>query len=120
MHDTILRVDISHLYINVKKIGQSAPGPFKKSNHSSLWISATVHAFRGHGFSLQLMHFPQTSPPALQSTNIDGNNDYRVGSISSLTENHSCLSNKQLIDFLATHFMDCSGRRRLQQDKRDR
>jgi hypothetical protein len=36
----------------IKKTGQSAPGPFKKSNHSSLLISATVDAFRGHGFSL--------------------------------------------------------------------
>ena len=35
-----------------KKTGQSAPGPFKKSNHSGLLISATVDAFRGHGFSL--------------------------------------------------------------------
>ena len=67
---------------NIRKTGQSAPGPFKKSNHSSLLISATVDAFRGHGFSLlvtaflrglQLMLFPQKSPPALQSTNIDGN-----------------------------------------------
>ena len=36
----------------IRKTGQSAPGPFKKSNHSSLLISATVDAFRGHGFSL--------------------------------------------------------------------
>ena len=36
----------------MRKTGQSAPGPFKKSNHSSLFISATVDAFRGHGFSL--------------------------------------------------------------------
>jgi len=62
----------------LRKIGQSAPGPFKKSNHSSLFISATVDAFRGHGFSLQLMLFPQTSPPALQSTNIEGIYDYRL------------------------------------------
>jgi len=50
-------------------------------------ISATVDAFRGHGFSLlvtaflrglQLTLFPQKSPPALQSTNIDVNYDYRL------------------------------------------
>jgi len=35
----------------LRKTGQSAPGPFKKSNHSCLSISATVDAFRGHGFS---------------------------------------------------------------------
>ena len=53
---------------------------------------------------------PQKSPPALQSTNIDDN--YHLGwSISSLTWNHSCLSNEQWMNFLATHFMDCSGKR---------
>ena len=70
-----------------EKPGKVTPGPIKKSNHSSLLISATVGAFRGHGFSLlvtaflrglQLMLFPQKSPPTLQSTNIDGNYDYRL------------------------------------------
>jgi len=86
-------------FILIRKTWQSAPGPFKKSNHNSLLISATVVAFRGHGFSLLVtaktcalallvakilaldQHsifpaasthgFPQKSPPALQSTNID-------------------------------------------------
>ncbi|HSO56632.1 MAG TPA: hypothetical protein VLQ66_00215, partial [Paenisporosarcina sp.] len=39
-------------FSKIRKTGQSAPSPFKKSNHSSLLISATVDAFRGHGFSL--------------------------------------------------------------------
>ena len=113
---------------NLRKTGQTAPGLFMKSNHSSLLISATVDAFRGHGFSLLVtknmcscgyssqsrlllrllvakilalgqhlscgvfssctcrfaygaekhLLFPQKSPPALQSTNIDGNYDYRL------------------------------------------
>ena len=129
----------------IRKTVQSTPGPFKKSNHSSLLISATVDAFRGHGFSLlvtaktcapavtrrkdtgswqvsflrglQLMHlplrfrckkhllFPQKSPPALQSTNIDGNYDYRlVLSLAYLRIIYSCLRNKQLIDFLVGYY----------------
>jgi len=64
-----------------RKTEKSAPDPFKKSNHSSLLISATVDAFRGHDFSL-LVTAKTCAPagssahaPALQPTNIDGNYD---------------------------------------------
>ena len=55
------------IYPLIRKTVQSPPSPFKKRNHSRLLISATVDAFRGHGFSLlvtaflrglQLMHLP--------------------------------------------------------------
>jgi len=37
---------------DIRKTGQSAPGPHRKSNHINPLISATVNAFRGYGFSL--------------------------------------------------------------------
>jgi len=64
---TFFKVNLKKVFYGLRNTWQSAPGPFKKSNHSSLLISVTVDAFRGHGFSLlvtaflrglQLMHLP--------------------------------------------------------------
>ena len=53
----------------------------------------------------KLLLFPQKSPPALQSTHINGNYDNRlVLSLAYFRIIYSCLRNKQLIDFLVDYY----------------
>ena len=62
--------------------------------------------------------FPLKSPPELQSTNIDGNYDYKL--VLSLTFRIiRVLSDWKIFLLVTTHFKDWSGRRRLQRNQRD-